>query len=394
MFKTSVVVYTSGMENDLIISRLTCDFNKTIKDPLWKDIHVSAGFWKLFLTPQMQKLDRLRQLGPTALVYPGAVHTRLGHSLGVYHVAKWIVLSLLSNGYGPFSLKGVYSFLAAAMMHDLGHFPYAHSLKEVITEDHEALGARIIGSSEEILRALDEIGADPDWVMAIIDKSLKAGNDEVRMYRNMLSGTLDPDKLDYLCRDAFYCGVPYGVQDVSYLIGQIQLTDTGLGLNQINMSSVEHVLFSKYLMYKNVYWNKRVRCATAMIKRAVCDALEGGYIRQTDLFDLDDSQFIELCRSRQIPLLRLVRRVRDNSLLEQIDEFPWEPGFDSSAMERELGQKLGGMVIVDVPEPISFESDLRIVDLRAPFIDCDPVFNRSSIKGFSTSLRKVRVFAE
>lgn len=379
----------------MILDHLICDFNKTIRDPVWKDIKLSIGFWNLCHTQQMQKLDRIRQLGPTVLLYPGAVHTRLSHSLGVYHLSRLILISLISKGHDIFTMKGACSFLAAAMMHDLGHFPYAHSLKDVVTQEHEALGASIIQDSPELLDALSTAGADPEWVMAVIDKRRPLPCDEVALYRSMLSGTLDPDKLDYLCRDAFFCGVPYGVQDVSYIIDQIDVSKLSLCMNSSSMASIEHILFSKYMMYKSVYWHKKVRCATAMIKKALVDAMGRGIIQEQELFGLDDWQFHQLCEAKRIPLLSLVNRVWNNQLLEEESCFPYEEGFDAKAYERELAARNPGKaVIVDIPEPISFESALLISDKAESFIDCDPVFNRQTIGGFKKSLRMVRVFKE
>lgn len=372
-----------------------CDFMTTVKDPIWKDIHLSEGFVSLFHCKNVQKLDRIRQLGPTALVYPGAVHTRLGHSLGVYYVSREIILTFLKKGYEGFSKEGVNSFLCAALLHDLGHFPYAHSLKDVITQDHESLGASYILQDQEILEALKKIGANPSSVCAIINKDIPIGDSEIILYRNLLSATIDPDKLDYLCRDATYCGVPYGIQDAQYIIHNLEIKDNKPLLPKTNISSIEHLLFSKYMMYKSVYWNKKVRSATAMIRKAITDALDKGFLKEEELFGIDDDQFFYLLKSKKIPLFNLVEDVRNNHLFEEklaieaVDFSFTREEFEKKLLS--LNPQLINKIIVDVPEPISFESDLSVDGI--PFCDCDPIFNKSSIKNLSKSLRMIRVFA-
>lgn len=378
------------MKNNELLNYLVCDFNHTVRDPLWHDIHLSDGLLQLLHTKPVQKLDRIRQLGPTALVYPGAVHTRLSHSLGVCHLSSQMLISLIRKGYQGFSICGASSFLSAALLHDLGHFPYAHSLKDIISEDHEALGAGIILQDRSIQDAIELAGGNVQWVCAIIDNDREVPNREIGLYRNMLSGTLDPDKLDYLCRDAFFCGVPYGVQDVSYIIDQLEVSGDSLAVQSRSLPSIEHLLFSKYLMYKNVYWNKRVRCATAMVREALSTAMADHSIAEEDLFGLDDYQFVELCRSRKIRKLDLIEAVENNCLLEELKCIPCQE--DPKTVREEYGELTGKGLILDIPERISFESSLLISDLGQRFIDCDPVFNSRTIGGFTRSLRMARVF--
>ena len=112
-------------------------FSMTVRDALWQDIRLSPELKRIQETAVFQKLGRIRQLGPVALVYPSAVHTRLEHSLGVYHLANEIVLSLLSRQETDiFTLTGIHAFQCAALLHDIGHFPYAHSLKELPLTHH------------------------------------------------------------------------------------------------------------------------------------------------------------------------------------------------------------------------------------------------------------------
>ena len=141
------------------------------------------------------------------------------------------------------------SFLVACLLHDIGHFPYAHSLKELPLREHEEIAGDMIINHPELKKAIENTGADPLTVSSIIDKGMLTGDEETLLYRNILSGTLDPDKLDYLSRDGFFSGVPYGKQDTDFIISSLSLNKSRLCLDKEAVSSVEQILFSKYMMY-------------------------------------------------------------------------------------------------------------------------------------------------
>lgn len=391
------------------------DFTISIRDPLWKDIMLTQGFSKLYRLPVVQKLGRIKQLGPAFHVYPGAVHTRLDHSLGVYHVARLMLTSFLRSEQGAKLLtrRGMLAFLAAAMLHDLGHFPYAHSLKELPLEEHEHLAAVIIQKDEQIRRTLEEIGCDVGQVCAIIDDSMPSSSAETSFYRALLSGTLDPDKLDYLSRDAYFCGIPYGVQDASYIIDRLALANRRPAVSSHALGSVEHLLFSKYLMYKNVYWHKGTRAATSMIKKALLTALMEGTITADELYGIDDEQFFRLPEVLHTPAFELVSRVKDNQLLSCRYERQYsetEPlhqrakrlenrleceGKLYAALSEAYPQLKSWEVIIDIPEPISFESDIPVLDdngTTRPFNKVDELFTEPVVQTFASTLRKVRIF--
>ena len=113
---------------------LVSDFTLTMRDPVWGDMLFTPQLINIIRHPQFQKLARIKQLGPVSLVYPGAVHTRLSHCLGVYHTSRRILMALLRNGEPGLTKTGVNSFLVSALLHDIGHFPFAHSLKDVVVK--------------------------------------------------------------------------------------------------------------------------------------------------------------------------------------------------------------------------------------------------------------------
>ncbi len=400
---------------DQIIRHLNEDYTVPVRDPLWKHIYLSPGLRKIMYHPEFQKLGRIRQLGPASLVYPGATHTRLNHSLGVYYLARRILKTILfsENCPGHLTLKGAKSFLCAALLHDIGHFPHAHSFMELPLEDHEILSGQIITESEIAGIIRDDIGGDPVLTASIIDDSIPAGeNSELTFFRNILSGVLDPDKLDYLNRDAYFCGVPYGMQDIDFVISQIRPMEDGIGLTTKGVTAVENILFSKYLMYKTVYWHSDVRISTALVKKAVFLGMKGDYFKADELYGMDDDEFFKRMTSTPEELASLVReaeRPRKYSIICQIP-FDGKNSLHSSLMDLEfrnghenrlaasIEDRFPGLLpknhlVIDIPSKISFEVDLPILDKEGEksFIGSPTVFSRPVVQGFTETLRHIRV---
>lgn len=366
-------------------------------------------FLDIWNHPAFVKLGRILQLGPAHLVYPGASHTRRAHSLGVFEIARRILSSLAGRFLPEFlSETGVRSFLVASLCHDLGHFPYAHSLKELPLLDHEALTAGVM--QFEMAAAIRNAGADPAFAAAIVDKSIPSVSAELLLYRALLSGVLDPDKLDYLNRDAWACGVPYGTQDVDFIVQHLCLDGRNSpGVDERGVMSVEAVLFSKYQMYKAVYWHRNVRAATAMIKKAVVAALETGSLMPDALYGLDDAGFYALMEPQVRDSQSLIHRVFTGQLYPLCHEMAYNPANEQHVraanlngrpgLEAELSAILSkgrqqARVIIDIPEPISFESALSVIGTGCSFTEYSVAFGSSLVSAFERSLRVLRVFTD
>ena len=291
-----------------VINYLRDAFDIPLRDPLWKHVYLNDAFQKLVYSQPFLRLGQIRQLSCATLVYPGARHTRLEHSIGVFWMARRLLLALLCSKnsaaaeFAP-SLCGVKAFLAAALLHDLGHFPYAHNL-EGLSCEHEQLSARYI--LEPLLYPLlrEELGTEPALVAALVDETLKIPEEyqsEGPFYRSLLSGTLDPDKLDYLNRDAYYCGVPYGIQDLDYLLSQVHIcrlhepgannTALRIGIPERGLTIIESLIFSRYLMYRSIYWHRNVRALSAPVQQAVSRALELKLLDEEPIVRSDDQGF-------------------------------------------------------------------------------------------------------
>jgi hypothetical protein len=397
-----------------IYAALQRGYTDPIRDVLWGHIYLTPELAALTKSEPFMRLNRIQQLGPAYTVYPGATHTRAAHSIGVYHLARRIILDLADRGAASWlSPEGAVSFLCAALLHDLGHFPYTHSLKELPLTRHEALTAGII--LREPLRSLvAKTGADPGFTAAIVDDGLDGGGEpggELGFYRRLLSGTLDPDKLDYLNRDARYCGVPYGAQDVDFILSRLHPSrEGGIMIDNKGIPSVESILFSKYLMYRAVYWHPTVRSATGMIKKALMGGLEDGVLQPEDLYGLDDAGLFALLAGRSHPLFVLAEEVRSGRLFVPVAEFPFDEATHRNLLdirsrlrhEQALAEELSlpgrplprEALVIDVPEPVSFETGLYVSDEDRCFSESSSIFNPATVDSLVKSLRIIRVFVD
>lgn len=283
----------------------------SIRDPLWNTIVVDAVARRLIDTPVFQRLRYVRQLGLAHLVYPGATHTRFEHALGAYHLARR-TLGVLDDRREldaiPPDERGV--VIAAALLHDVGHHPFSHALEEIGAQHHEVAARPLItqGPIADELRA--SIAPDaPERVYALIR------GQSATPLQGLISGSLDLDKIEYLKRDAFMCGVPYGEIDVDRLINALTVVpDAGrvtIGVLEKGLSALESLLFAKYQMYRNVYWHHAVRSATAMYKRLVDDAIRDGALDDSALSSLTDEGLLHvLDTASNAPLLDALRTRR------------------------------------------------------------------------------------
>jgi HD superfamily phosphohydrolase len=285
---------------------------EVIRDPLWDNIRLDRAALLALDTPAVQRLRYIRQLGHAFLVYPGATHTRFEHALGAYHLTRRALGNLEERG----ELDSVpdddcLAVKLAALLHDIGHYPFSHALEEAGFPSHEALGVSKLDRGE-LAQRLREIGGDgcAARVGALITRQSPSA------LQGLISGSLDLDKIDYLSRDAFMCGVPYGTVDVDRLLASLTLVecDGGIevGVHEKGVSALESLLFAKYQMYRNVYWHHAVRAATCMFKRAVRQAvarqslLVGGIAEATDdglmelLLNRDRSELAAAIRARRL----------------------------------------------------------------------------------------------
>jgi HD superfamily phosphohydrolase len=165
-----------------ILPVLNEGFSCPVRDVLWGHVHFTPELAALAESAPFMRLHRILQLGPVHQVYPGATHTRASHSIGVYHLGRRILQNLVERGSTDWlSREGIMSFLCACLLHDLGHFPFTHSLKELPLRSHESLTGTII-LSEPMKSLIADCGADPALTAAIVDKELSAENNSKELF--------------------------------------------------------------------------------------------------------------------------------------------------------------------------------------------------------------------
>jgi HD superfamily phosphohydrolase len=335
-----------------------------LRDPVWNNIRVDDLTLSLVDTEVFQRLRYVRQLGWTYLVYPGATHSRFEHALGTHHLSRR-TLALLCEAEDAASISENEQAIVrcAALLHDVGHYPFSHALEEIGALHHEAVARPLIteGSVASLLAA--RLGRDaPGKVFDLIRGH--SGSD----LQGLISGSLDLDKIEYLKRDAFMCGVPYGEIDVDRLTNSLVLVDdpeTGrpaIGVQEKALSALESLLFAKYQMYRNVYWHHAVRSATAMYKRLVEDALHAGVVDGQSLSRYTDEGLMHVLENaRPTPLLaalkerRLYKRAAEWPAAElDADKVEWIATDRArvAAKENELAKELDltpGELLLDYP---------------------------------------------
>ena len=362
------------------MSSATGDEFEVIRDPLWNTIRVDRVALRIIDTPAFQRLRHIRQLGHAYLVYPGATHSRFDHALGVYHLARRTLQLLGERGelqdVDPIDCRLV---PYAALLHDIGHYPFSHALEELdedhLTEHHEALTAGFF-ASPDLAAVLSEVAPD---AAQRIERMIRGKS--TSPLQGLVAGSLDLDKIEYLNRDAKFCGVPYGTVDVDRLIHALALLRdpvTGrreIGIHEKGLSALESLLFAKYQMFRNVYWHHAVRSATAVYKRAVQEAVESGLATSTDLVGRTDEGALSFLQIRaeeaSTPAARAISErwlpaLRERRLPKRIVELPGEAVrhlplaswfYDRPGLRRGIEERIAaeldlpaGSVFLDYPE--------------------------------------------
>ncbi len=274
-----------------------------VRDPLWGTIELDATARRVVDSGAFQRLRYIRQLGLAHLVYPGAHHSRFDHALGVYHLMRRAIVGLEERGQlravDPVEFRLV---PLAGLLHDVGHYPFSHALEELeeplIPGHHEALTGRFL-QDPEVRAALESVAPDaPERV-----ESLIRGRSASPL-QGLVSGSLDLDKVEYLKRDARFCGVPYGEVDVDRLLNGLMVLEPAeggapeVGVHEKGVAALESLLFSKYQMFRNVYWHHAVRAGTVLYKRIVFDALSDGLIGAEELVGKTDEALLFLLAER------------------------------------------------------------------------------------------------
>lgn len=236
---------------------------KFVNDPVHGFITIPEGLARRVVeSAEFQRLRRIRQLGLSDFVYPGATHTRFGHSLGAMHLMGEALRALGTKGW-EVPKETEEAALAAILMHDLGHAPFSHTLERAFggLPGHEAIG----------LQLMEQLNAR--WCGALDEAVAIVRNEHpVPFLHQLVSGQLDVDRMDYLRRDSFFTGVQEGNVAVDRLIKMLTLHEGSLALEVKGIYSIEHFLLARRVMYWQVYLHKTVVAADRMLQLVVSRA--------------------------------------------------------------------------------------------------------------------------
>lgn len=232
---------------------------KIFNDPVYGFISIPYGIlFDIIEHPYFQRLRRIRQLGLTDLVYPGALHTRFSHAIGAFHLMGQAVQSLKMKGV-EITPQEEEAVQAAILLHDIGHGPISHALEH-----------RIVPISHEEISILfmERLNEEFEGRLNLALRIFK--NDYPKKFLSQLiSGQLDMDRMDYLNRDTYFTGVSEGVIGYHRIIKMLNVKENRLVVEQKGLYSIEKFLVARRLMYWQAYLHKTVLAAEQMLIKAI-----------------------------------------------------------------------------------------------------------------------------
>ncbi len=398
-----------------------------IRIPPGVDVPLTDRVRHLIDSPGFRRLAEISQLGLVRLIYPGATHTRQEHSLGVFLAAIEYLDHLAADKRftAAVSPKDAELLLAAALLHDVGHWPFGHPIEDIGLSqipNHESLAAREITTGEIAETLRNDWHLDPAAVANLVCG--KVDGAAHRLLHSILSGPIDVDKIDYLMRDSLHAGVQYGKNfDRRRLIGSLCLNESGdaLAITDKGKTAAEMMVFARYVMFSEVYWHHAVRSATAMLQRAFY--MLRGHVDLSHLVTLTEQPFIDSLLSAAsgvpsaIPLLdgifgptrSLYKRLAQYSFVEEPDLYRLmarRPYADLTAIAERIAAILSDElrsqvapheILVDAP-PAELEVDFDIdvyfakPDTYRRLGNISPVVRTLAQEQFDNFVKRVRVF--
>ena len=240
-------------------------FRKIINDPVFGFITIDDEFiYRIISHPYYQRLRRIHQMAFAQMVYPGAVHTRLHHSLGAYHLMCNALQELKSKGVA-ISSEEEQAAKIAVLLHDIGHGPYSHALENILIREftHEEISLLLMYQMNNEFNGKLQMAID-----------VFTGKYSKKFLHQLVSGQLDVDRMDYLIRDSFFTGVTEGVIGYDRIIKMLTVNEGELLVEEKGIYSIEKFLVSRRFMYWQVYLHKTVLCAEKMLVKIIERARE------------------------------------------------------------------------------------------------------------------------
>ena len=279
----------------------------SVRDPIHGLIELSEKERQLIDTKAFQRLRRIRQLAMAFLVYPGALHTRFDHSIGVMHIAGQICTELKKVRRNKVTEENIDKVRFAALLHDIGHGPFSHTSEDVLaTVDNNDKDTANGNTANKQTRkkiheqiTVDIIQTDPE-IKSILNNEQRCCI--VRLIqdkgmwdwrRNIISSDLDADKMDYLLRDSYFAGVKYGQYDLEQIIESCRIYAEGnrtfLVMSNEGIYALEQLLLARYHMTQQVYRHRVRLISDQMITRGIILAIKEGNLEMRELYQYDEN---------------------------------------------------------------------------------------------------------
>lgn len=327
---------------------------KIVQDPLNGPVKLEGIFLKLLDSPQIQRLRYIKQLGLCNLVFPEANHTRFSHSLGTYYLIEqlekiWKNIDLTEEK-------------VAAFLHDIGHYPFSHTFENVLEEvtglSHEKIGSQLIEGTGNfrtsvIPAIIESYDLDPKKISKMLKGSIGSHRHGLQ---GLVSGPLDMDEVDYLRRDAMFCGISLGLVDHSRILNTVMYENGELVVQEKGLAALESLAINRVLMFRTVYFHKTVRIAQNMMENAI-RKIPKKHLAMS--MTMNDYEFLELIK--KFPASRRTwEQIKQRKLYKIAGKFRYTRDLHEQILDKISSKGLGSEIIVDVIPPFYFHGPGRL----------------------------------
>ena len=391
---------------------------KIVQDSVHGSIKFDGVLLELLDTPEIQRLNGIKQLALSYLTFPGANHTRLEHSMGVSYIAGLIGKQI------DISKEDIEIIKVVGLLHDLGHSPFSHTLEPLLYQktgkNHMEITTDIISNerrnmhtsdSHTIKDILEKEGFDIPTIKKIITGEIKQDFDILNQDENqkyfgdsknyliqIINGNMDADQLDYLMRDSHYTGASHGIIDYHRIFNTMTLKNGELVFDKRGISALEGFLVARSLMYSSVYFHKTVRIAEMMLSRAVESLNMENWLK---LYEMNDAELLCSLMNGNTYTKDISSRIKYRRLFKKAFEIDAEKLNDEMKkklsdisekrkLEREIAERAGvqeGYVLIDVPLDDLHLSEPRLNKINLKVLEGERVHNITNFSPLAKALQ-------
>lgn len=358
-----------------------------VRDAIHGNIELTSSEVRLIKTKPFERLRHIKQLGFAEYTYPCATHNRLTHSIGVLQCITDMYNAICQNHPSFYRDGDIELLRLMALIHDLGHAPFSHASEELSDKEHEEWLTEILETLKKDIIIPNQYGIESWRLVNEVYQGIGRtylGDKHLMALHSLMDGYIDADKLDYLERDAYHCGVRYGNFDRADLINSLTMIDGEVGILDIGLNALESFLLARYYMFSKVYTNPDERLRRMLYVSEMKDILPEG------LYPSDVKKYIKTDDMRYISRLKFL----DNPpyILLYDDKFNEE-------LKSLIDLRLSDYLVCDCIHKSIFrqeDSDSNIMVLDSSFDTVRPCTELSPIlEGIQyTSIHRMRYYAE